>query len=246
MKPDLPADPDKIEKSFTAIRVRQPIGDLFIAAIDHTLIQDITFFDVRRRIQEERDVERYLGIQRPLQSKRVEELLEYVNYIDATFPTSIIIAVESEYVEYDETTNLLTLSNTIRGEERPSKALRNLCRVIDGQHRIAGLRGFQGEAFQVIVSIFVGSDVSDQAYIFATVNLEQTKVNKSLAYDLFELARTRSPIKTCHNIAIALDKSAHSPFYQRIKRLGVTTEGRTAETLTQSTFVNALVDYISD
>jgi DGQHR domain-containing protein len=246
MRPPLPPDPDRIQKSFKAIRVVQPIGDLFIAAIDHRLIQDITFFDVRRRIQEERDVERYLGIQRPLQEKRVKQLQEYVNYVDATFPTSIIVAVDAEYVGFDDATNMLTLSNTANGDERPSIAFRNLCRVIDGQHRIAGLEGFHGAEFQVIVSIFVGGDISDQAYIFATVNLEQTKVNKSLAYDLFELARTRSPIKTCHNIAIALDETEGSPFYKRIKRLGVTTEGRTAETLTQSTFVNALVTYISD
>lgn len=53
-------------------------------------------------------------------------------------------------------------------------------------------------------------------------------------------------MKTCHNIAVALDKSEISPFYKRIKRLGVATEGRSDETLTQSTFVNSLVSYISD
>ena len=59
--------------------------------------------------------------------------------------------------------------------------------------------------FDILVSLFVGSDIADQAHVFATVNLEQTKVGKSLAIDLFELARTRSPIKTCHNVAVALD-----------------------------------------
>jgi len=246
MIPPLPADKDKIEKKFRAIKVRQPIGDLFIASMDQKLIQDITFFDVRRRIAEERDVERYLGIQRPLQPRRVAELHDYVNYIDATFPTSIILAIDSDYAEFDEDSGVLTVSNTIQGEEAPSIAFRNLCRVIDGQHRIAGLEGLKHGQFDVIVSIFIGSDISDQAYVFATVNLEQTKVNKSIAYDLFELARTRSPVKTCHNIAVALDKSEISPFYKRIKRLGVATEGRSDETLTQSTFVNSLVSYISD
>jgi DGQHR domain-containing protein len=246
MIPPLPADTDKIEKKLKVIKVTQPIGDLFIASMDQKLIQEITFFDVRRRIAAERDVERYLGIQRPLQQRRVDQLQDYVNYIDATFPTSIIIAVDSDYAEFDEDTGFLTLSNTVQGEDAPSTAFRNLCRVIDGQHRIAGLEGLKQKKFDVIVSIFIGSDISDQAYVFATVNLEQTKVNKSIAYDLFELARTRSPIKTCHNIAVALDRDASSPFYERIKRLGVATEGRNAETLTQSTFVNSLVDYISN
>ena len=91
----------------------------------------------------------------------------------------------------------------------------------------------------------MGSDISDQAYIFATVNLEQTKVNRSLTYDLFELAKTHSPQRTCHNIAVALDSDALSPFYKRIKRLGVATVGRVGETLTQAQFVENLLPYIS-
>jgi DGQHR domain-containing protein len=102
--------------------------------------------------------------------------------------------------------------------------------------------------FDLLVTIFVGSDIADQAYVFATVNLEQTKVNKSLAIDLYELARSRSPVKTCHNVVVALDQTKTSPFYRRIKRLGVTSSDptRSHETITQATFVNALVVYVSD
>ncbi len=80
---------------------------------------------------------------------------------------------------------------------------------------------------------------------FSTVNLAQTRVSPSLAYDLFSFAKSRSPQKTCHNIAVALDQHEKSPFYQRIKRLGVATDGRFNETLTQSTFVRALMPYVS-
>lgn len=242
-------DPDKIERRFKALRVRQPIGDIFVAAVDYKSIQDITFFDVRRRLQDERDIERYLGIQRPLNDARVRELNQYVNFIDATFPGTIIVSVENDYARYDEASAEIILSNTRVGEETPSIPLRNLCRVIDGQHRIAGLEKFDPRDerhFDVMVSFFVGSDISDQAYVFATVNLEQTKVNKSLAYDLFDLARSRSPYKTCHNIAVALDQLETSPFYKKIKRLGTSENDRGGETLTQATFVNGFVGYLSD
>jgi DGQHR domain-containing protein len=241
-----PKDPDVITKRFPALRARQPIGDIYLASIDHKLIQQMTFFDVRRVLQKDRDVEKYLGIQRPLRRERVDDLKDYVNYIDATFPTSIIIAIESDFVSYDEKKHEIVVSNTRKGDKKPDIAFRNLCRVIDGQHRIAGLQGFKGKDFYLLVSIFVGADISDQAYVFATVNLEQTKVGRSLAIDLFDLAKTRSPIKTCHNISLELDQDAKGPFHHRIKRLGVATEGRTGETLTQATFVNALVRYISD
>jgi DGQHR domain-containing protein len=209
-------------------------------------LQKITYFDVRRVLRDQRDVEAYLGIQRPLNESRVSDLQKYVNFVDATFPTSVILAIdESECVSYEEDKHELVLSNVRRGNEKPDIAISNLCRVIDGQHRIAGLETFNGQNFDVMTAIFVGIDISDQAYIFATVNLEQTKVRKSLAFDLFELARTRSPYKTCHNVAVALDSVKESPFFHRIKRLGTATPGRERETITQSTFVDALVRYIS-
>jgi DGQHR domain-containing protein len=243
---DFSIDSDPITKQVRALRIRQPIGDIYLAAIDHRLLQKITHFDVRRVLRDQRDIEAYLGIQRPLNERRVEDLEKYVNFVDATFPTAVILAIdESECVTYDEQKQELTLSNVRSGNEKPDIAFSNLCRVIDGQHRIAGLDNFSGENFEIMTAIFVGIDISDQAYIFATVNLEQTKVRKSLAFDLFELARTRSPYKTCHNVAVGLDKVKESPFYQRIKRLGTATPGRERETITQSTFVDALVRYIS-
>jgi DGQHR domain-containing protein len=99
--------------------------------------------------------------------------------------------------------------------------------------------------FELSVSIFVGADQATEASIFSIVNLAQTKVNKSLAYDLFEYAKTRSPEKTCHEIVVALDKLINSPFHGRIKRLGVATEGRFGETLSQATIVKGLLPYIS-
>jgi DGQHR domain-containing protein len=243
---ELPPDQDPIVKRVPALRLRQPIGDIYLAAIDYQLLQKITYFDVRRVLRDQRDVEAYLGIQRPLNESRVSDLQKYVNFVDATFPTSVILAIdESECVSYEEDKHELVLSNVRRGNEKPDIAISNLCRVIDGQHRIAGLETFNGQNFDVMTAIFVGIDISDQAYIFATVNLEQTKVRKSLAFDLFELARTRSPYKTCHNVAVALDSVKESPFFHRIKRLGTATPGRERETITQSTFVDALVRYIS-
>jgi DGQHR domain-containing protein len=49
----------------------------------------------------------------------------------------------------------------------------------------------------------------------------------------------------CHNIAVALDQDKKSPLHQRIKRLGVATEGRFNETITQATLVESLIVYIS-
>jgi DGQHR domain-containing protein len=239
-------DPDPVRIEIDALKVTQPIGDLFVASIEHDVLCKISYFDVRRVLQERRDVERYLGIQRPLVPRRVADLEDYVNFVDATFPSSIILAIDDEYASYDAKREKLTLRNYKEGESSPSIAISEIARVLDGQHRIAGLANFKGPLFGLPVTIFIGSDIADQAYIFSTVNLEQTKVSKSLVYDLFELARTRSPQKTCHNIAVALDRDEKSPFYQRIKRLGFATQDRKFETLTQATFVEGVLPLVSD
>ena len=86
-------------------------------------------------------------------------------------------------------------------------------------------------------------DIQDQAMVFATINLKQTKVNKSLAYDLYEFTTSRSPQKTCHDIARFLNYKEDSPFRKKIKMLGVATGA--SETLTQATFVDRLLRLIS-
>ena len=71
-----PVDRDIIVKKFRAFKARQPIGDLYLAVVDSKLVQQMTFFDVRRRLQKEGDVEKYLGIQRPLNDSRVRDLMQ--------------------------------------------------------------------------------------------------------------------------------------------------------------------------
>ena len=235
-------------------KVTQPIGEFFIASVDAHQLIDISYSDIRR--VEQRDVERYLGIQRPLKESRVKEIRQYIRGKDATFPTSIILAVDERCAEYDEKKQTLTLypydaEGVSDGEKIPYS---KIAKILDGQHRLAGFLDGDGDSrtfnfdgeFHINVSIFVGIDISEQAKIFATVNLAQTKVNKSLVYDLEDLAKKRNPFKTCHHIAVALDKNEGSPFYQRIKRLGVATPGRTYEPLTQASFVESLVKFISD
>ena len=234
-----------VEFTVDAIQIRQPIGEFLIASIPSKRLCDIAYFDVRRMLKE-RDIETYLGIQRPLNQSRVDELQSYVRTVDACFPTAVILAVDNRSAVFDPDTNSLTLRNDPNPENGFDPIYyRNIAKVLDGQHRIAGLMEYPKDDFEVNVSIFVDIDIEDQAYIFSTVNLAQTKVNRSLAYDLSELTKTPSPQKTCHNIAVALDQLASSPLHHRIKRLGTATPGRTIELLTQATFVEALMPFIS-
>ena len=84
---------DEKSLTFHCLKVTQPIGDFYIASIPAKELVKITYFDVRRVLMEERDVERYLGVQRPLNPGRVKDISAYVQTSDACFPTGIIIAV---------------------------------------------------------------------------------------------------------------------------------------------------------
>ncbi|MHB8502913.1 MAG: DGQHR domain-containing protein [Candidatus Acidiferrales bacterium] len=221
--------PSKIR--FKCLEVTQPIGTFYIGAINSRDLVYIAYSDIRKKAG--RALEEYLGIERDLSPGRVSELKQYVNTIDATFPSSVILAVEPDKSEYDRDSGTMIL---VREED--------VAKIIDGQHRIAGLEAFAGEEFDVNATIFVDMDMEDQAMVFATINLKQTKVSKSLAYDLYEYAVGRSPQKTCHNIAKLLNNKSDSPFRNKIKILGVAT-GKPEETLTQATFVDRLMKHIS-
>ena len=94
------------------------------------------------------------------------------------------------------------------------------------------------------MSVFIDMDLQDQAMVFATINLTQTKVNKSLAYDLYEFTKTRSPQRTAHDIVRFLNYKEGSPLFSKVKMLG-TGSGEGQETITQATFVDRLLRYIS-
>ena len=63
--------------------------------------------------------------------------------------------------------------------------------VIDGQHRLWAFedRPYPG-TFELPVLAFVGLDRSWQAYLFWSINITPTRINASLAYDLYPLLRS--------------------------------------------------------
>ncbi|WP_084682830.1 DGQHR domain-containing protein [Perlucidibaca piscinae] len=228
------------------LKVTQPLGDFYIGVIDSKDLREITFSDVRR-LEGERGFETYLGIQRPLSKDRVRKISEYVRTVDACFPTAVLLSVQERCAEFDEERSILTLHAYKAQVDDVYESINyeGIANVIDGQHRIAGLDGYAKGDFQINVSIFVDIDVSSEAYIFSTVNLAQTKVNNSLAYDLYDLATKRSPQKLCHEIAVVLEKEQDSPLHRRIKRLGTATPHSLPGSITQAAFVQSLMKYIS-
>lgn len=229
------------------LKITQPIGEFYCCVMKAQDLYDISFSDVRRleKEQNENDFESYLGIQRELSPTRVKKIKEYITSVDATFPNSIIVAVDNKYVTLSDEKLEITFHDDQKGK---------IAKILDGQHRLAGFENSnfkfvsqdgQLKDFEVLVTIFIEADLHTQAQVFTMVNQNQTKVNKSLVYDLESLALARNPSKTAHQLAVFLNSTEPSPFYHRIKRLGVKTKGIQNELITQAAFVENILKLIS-
>lgn len=244
----LPFTKSAQEKEFSVdcIAVDQPLGRFFIASIPWDKLIEITWADTRRvELEEQSGYETMLGIQRELSKPRVKEIERYVNTYDACFPTAVILSVPDSCLEFDENTRRMRIfaGTTEDGNQVPYD---QIAKILDGQHRIKGLKAYtQEKPFDVNVSIFVDLDPASEAYIFSVVNQAQTKVNKSLVYDLYSLATANSPQKLCHQVAVTLNETKGSPFENKIKRLGVAGPKTEAVAITQAAFVEALIRHIS-
>lgn len=212
--------------------ITQPVGTFYVGKIASKVLIDITK-TVRR------DTNNDNGIQRELSTKRARSIAKYCEDPDAAFPTPIILAVDDEDIisftnvnGFDEIYEFVFEDNKVFAE------------ILDGQHRVEGIKLANNFQTDLTVVIMFNLTEEEKAYIFSTINSTQTKVDKALIYDLFELSQTRSPQKTCHEIARIMNSDASSPFYGRLKMLGKKS-GKDA-VLSQGTFVNYLCKLISN
>jgi len=177
---------------------------------------------------------KYAGFQRSLVSERVNEIRNYLDTPFSTFPNSIIVSLDSEYIlNWEDIDNISNVSSLILQKDK------GVLTIIDGQHRAAALDEAPSK-FQVIVTFFIDLVMIQSAQIFAKINSTQKAVNPSIAFQLFGYAEDRSPQKAAHDIAYKLNTSEGSPFYKKLRMLG-TKDDWAIGTLSQSTFSKNLM-----
>ena len=230
-------------------RISQPIGEFYVGALSVREILEISNFDFRRMSFTSGYVD-FLGIQRRVDPGRARKIAKYARTAEACFPTSIVLSIDEKCATLVETENFgfhrLRIDEYVDAENPALNiSLAKAASIVDGQHRLSGLRDAGAHDFELPVTIFVSATVAMEASIFSIVNLAQTKVNKSLVYDLFSLSEKRSPERSCHQITVSLDRMKESPFRERIKRLGAKTIGREDEILSQATVVKGLLPYLT-
>lgn len=211
------------------IEVEQPIGVFYITKLRANILAELV--DVMPRSASNPD-----AIQRESSQNRISEISKYCSDPDATFPTPIIISI---YSEANVIQNKYTFEFNPLSEEKIGE-------VIDGQHRLRGIKESDfADRFELPIILMFNLTEEEKAYVFSIINSKQTKVSASLIYDLFALSKHRSPQKTAHEIARALNSNESSPFFDRLKMLGKRVEGQENAILSQGTFVKYLIELLS-
>lgn len=207
-----------------AIKVVQPLGEFYIAKIKARELLKISTSSVARYDKDGN----LKGNQRPLVPKRLKAIANFIMSDEMSFPTSILIAAnidrDGKIIEdiEDRWDVKQTGSTDIYNLIIPDKVT---SLVIDGQHRLNAFN-FAEESckdIELVCSIFIDLPNPYQAYLFATINGNQKRVDKSLALELFgfdvenEPQNTWSPEKLAVYFTRKFNFTKGSPLYQKIK-----------------------------
>lgn len=215
------------EVKIKILKINQNIGEFYVGVAKAKDVTKICSAEERRATWD--DLEKYIGMQRPLSDRRVEEIKTYIKTKDATFPNSIILALKKESFRLD-------------GDFLYVKKQKKSTNIIDGQHRLAGFLQ-EGEDFELIVTFFPDLSLEDQAYLFSVINTKQTRINPSLAHELYDLAKLETPQRVVHNLTVEFNNNEKSPWYHKIKRLGKR-EPFGEEIISQNTFAKEIIELV--
>ena len=234
-----PQDLTKIPKNgrlrVPAIRIKQPFGEFFVCSIKASILLDITYPDaLRASVKAPTDPDKlgffsFEGSQRKQDDKRQQEITDFINSDESTFPNSIILCAnvkdDDSYMEEDEDRWVVSTNSKFPGLYELDIPLSfKTARVIDGQHRLLGFVNAKSKRkeMELLCAVFFELPHPFQAYLFATINFNQRAVNKSLAYQLFAINLREvdrpywSPEKLAVHLSRILATDDKSPFKERI------------------------------
>lgn len=237
-----------------AARVRQGTLKLFATSIPVRDLLDPGFFSVETLDPEDTEDR---GYQRLLNTARAKRLADYVvqgqDSQDAFLPTSIFLATDRT-IEFDSATNTIRFDTSAVGPFS----------VVDGQHRLEGLRLAAARDprvldFEAPVNIAVELPRIAQMCHFLIVNTTQKSVDKSVEQriyarlsealdveDLPSLPRwvlkvvERGEVQKAIKIADYLNETPGSPWLGKIKMANSEADG----SINQKSFVTAIVKYV--
>lgn len=223
---------DKMEKNYLelyALKVKQPLGDFYTISISAKQLLEVTFSEPLRYVDNSGNVK---GSQRVKDVKRLKEIAKYIESVEMAFPNTIILSANytpQGTISKDSNERWRIIEENENGLCKiviPKKL--KLAAIIDGQHRLNAFEFVEKEErftdLQLICSVYFDLPNSYQAFLFATINSNQKKVDRSLALEQFgynvddEPERAWTPEKYAVFLSrkLNIDKT-ESPLYGHVK-----------------------------
>ncbi|MCD1409895.1 DGQHR domain-containing protein [Vibrio vulnificus] len=167
---------------FKAIKIKQPFSDYYICKIPSDVLRTISY--TLKAVNNDGEVQ---GVQRTLNTKRLQEIAQFIDSDSGAFPNPIILGANFKESGRYADKNKIEFKAIDDSEEiydvivpKDSKLLS----IIDGQHRLFAF-DYADSSMDLSCSIYEDLATPYQAFLFSTINYNQGKVDKSLAYQLF-------------------------------------------------------------
>ena len=206
-----------------AIKIEQPIGVFYVASIEASTLLKVSYSTPAKILEAKERGYSLLGGQREKKVDRLKEIGRYIDTDESSFPNSIIVGANF----YEDGTLEESESERWRVEETKVRDVyelvipteKKLASIIDGQHRLFSFDSKYSTrvSMPLLCSVYLDLPMPYHAQIFATININQKKVDKSLAYELFgfnlenEKSETWSPETFSVYLARVLSIDKDSP-----------------------------------
>jgi DGQHR domain-containing protein len=202
--------------------LQSPGRKLYSFAVDGKRIYE--FADVSRiRRNAETELE---GYQRPEVIAHIQEIKEYIESESPMIPNALVIAFDSRVKFKRAKSAGLDVNASVRVGEleiplgvHPTRGKVGF--IVDGQQRLAAIRGAKVKQFPVLVSAFITDELSTQTEQFILVNSTKP-LPKGLIYELIPHTEARLPT-VLHRRRLAayllerLNHDASSPLHKMIR-----------------------------
>lgn len=193
------------------------------------------------------------GVQRFLDKKRVKSIEDYCKSENVLFPTPIILTLNSDFIK-DKNTKNVENGISINISDDMIEDLGKPFSIIDGQHRIEGIKQFyennpeDRKEFNLPIIVYLDADQSKAARIFVTINANQRSVDDSTIHELFGIIYRDSDKYTVQSfsnqVAKVLNETPYNPFYNGIKMLG--RKQTEKQFISQGTIVKKITERITN
>lgn len=235
------------------IKVQQPLGTFYVASITARNLLKVCYSSPAELNSDGFNVN---GTQRLQDEKRLHEIADYIETHEAAFPNAIILGAnyDSSGFFIDDVAVAWSVKEDNGNYTLTIPTDNKIASIIDGQHRLNAFNYSKDEFLDIelLCAIYIDLPIPYHAFLFSTINFNQKKVDRSLAYNLFGFDIENSDPETWvpETLAVSIARRLNTedtPFRGKITLGVVEHSERQADTfsISMATVVDGILKLIS-